>query len=102
MATFSYFLHPPRDNFAETMTDLEQQTWGQHFAWVQQLYETGAVILVGVTEGRVNTGVIVLEAADEEAAREILAADPVTRAGLAEGDVRPFRLALMRGTPNGG
>ena len=27
MATFSYFLHPPRDNFAETMTELEQQTW---------------------------------------------------------------------------
>jgi len=98
MATFSYFLHPPRDNFAETMTEAEQQTWAQHFAWIQELYDSGAVILVGVTLGRVNTGVVILEAADEDAARGILAADPVTRAGFAEGDVRPFRLALMRGS----
>jgi uncharacterized protein YciI len=99
MATFSYFLHPPREDFSETMTEVEQQTWAQHFAWIKEAYATGAVILVGVTLGRVNTGVVILEAADENAAREILAADPVTQAGLAEGDLRPFRLSLMRGTP---
>jgi uncharacterized protein YciI len=102
MATFSYFLHPPRDNFAETMTDLEQQTWAQHFAWLQEVYATGALILVGVTGGRVNTGVAILEAADEDAAREIVAADPVTQGGLAEGDLRPFRMSLMRSTPPAG
>jgi uncharacterized protein YciI len=102
MATFSYFLHPPRDNFAETMTDLEQQTWGRHFAWLGELYAAGALILVGVTQGTVNTGVAILEAADEDAARELVAADPVTQAGLAEGDLRPFDLALMRGTPPAG
>ena len=68
MATFSYFLHPPRDNFAETMTEHEQQTWGQHFAWLQELYADGQLVLVGVTLGRVNTGVAILEAADEAAA----------------------------------
>jgi uncharacterized protein YciI len=98
MATFSYFLHPPRDNFAETMTELEQQTWAKHSAWLQEVYATGALILVGVTLGRVNTGVTILEAVDEDAARDILAADPVTRAGLAEGELRPFRLGLLRGT----
>ena len=102
MATFSYFLHPPRDNFAETMTELEQQTWGRHFAWLQELYAAGALILVGVTQGPVNTGVAILEAADEDAARDIVAADPVTSAGLAEGDLRPFSLALMRDTPPAG
>jgi uncharacterized protein YciI len=102
MATFSYFLHPPRDNFAETMTEVEQQTWARHFAWLEDLYAAGALILVGVTLGRVNTGVAILEAADENAAQDIVAADPVTSAGLAEGDLRPFSLALMRGTPPGG
>ena len=99
MATFSYFLHPPRDNFADTMTEVEQQTWGQHFSWLQELYAAGQLILVGVTLGRVNTGVCILEAADEDAAREIVAADPVTQAGLAEGDLRPFSLGMLRSTP---
>jgi uncharacterized protein YciI len=99
MATFSYFLHPPRDNFAEIMTELEQQTWGQHFAWLQELFAAGQLILVGVTLGRVNTGVAILETVDENSARDIVAADPVTQAGLAEGDLRPFSLGLMRATP---
>ena len=99
MATFSYFLHPPRDNFAETMTEHEQQTWGQHFAWLKELYADGQLVLVGVTLGPVNTGVAILEAADEAAARNIVARDPVTQAGLAEGDLRPFSLGLMRSTP---
>ena len=99
MATFSYFLHPPRDDFAETMTEHEQQTWGQHFAWLEELYGAGQLILVGATLGRVNTGVAILEADDEAAARAIVAGDPVTQAGLAEGDLRPFSLGMMRSTP---
>ena len=99
MATFSYFLHPPRDNFAETMTELEQQTWGQHFAWLQELFAAEQLIMVGVTLGRVNTGVAILEAADEQSAQEIVQGDPVTQAGLAEGDLRPFNLGLMRAAP---
>ncbi len=102
MATFSYFLHPPRENFVETMTEVEQQTWGQHFSWLQGLYADGKVILVGATLGRVNTGVCILEAADEDEARQIVAADPVTQAGLAEGDLRPFRLGMMRSNPPAG
>jgi len=99
MATFAYFLHPPRDNFAETMTEVEQQTWGKHFAWLQELFAAGQIVLVGVTLGRVNTGVSILEAPDEDAARQLAAGDPVTQAGLAEGDLRPFSLGMMRSTP---
>ena len=99
MATFSYFLHPPRDNFAETMTEHEQQAWGQHFAWLQELYAAGQLVLVGVTLGRVNTGVAILEAADEATAQDMVKGDPVTPAGLAEGDLRSFSLGMMRSTP---
>jgi uncharacterized protein YciI len=55
-----------------------------------------------VTLGRVNTGVCILEAADEDAARQVVAADPVTQAGLAEGDLRAFSLGMMRSTPPAG
>jgi uncharacterized protein YciI len=97
VAHFTYFLHPPREDFAATMTEVEQQVWGQHFAWLEEVYASGALILVGATGGRVNTGVAILEAADEAAARELVAGDPVARAGLAEGDLRPFSLGLLRG-----
>ena len=99
MATFSYFLHPPRDNFAETMTEVEQQTWGKHFAGWQELLGAGQMALVGGPPGRVNTGVSTLGAPEEAAARQLAAGDPVTQAGLAEGDLRPFSLGMMRSTP---
>jgi hypothetical protein len=50
-----YFIHPPRDDFAATMT------------------------------------------ADEQAARQIMEEDPVVRGGYARGEVRPFRVSLLRG-----
>jgi hypothetical protein len=37
MGEWIYFLHPPRDNFAETMTDEERDVWGVHFERFQRL-----------------------------------------------------------------
>jgi len=31
MAQWIYFIHPPRDNFAATMTDDERAVWSVHF-----------------------------------------------------------------------
>ena len=76
METFSYFIHPPRDNFSATMTDDERAVWAQHFERLQRLLADGQLILAGPTLGRINTGVAVFEAPDEEAARQIMAADP--------------------------
>lgn len=30
MAEWIYFIHPPRENFAATMTEAEQEAWGRH------------------------------------------------------------------------
>ena len=30
MAEWVYFIHAPRENFAETMTEEEQEVWGHH------------------------------------------------------------------------
>ena len=49
------------------------------------------------TLGRTNTGVAVFEAPDEDAAQQIMAADPAISSGLARGELRPFRLSLLRG-----
>ncbi len=55
MAEWIYFIHPPRDDFAATMTP------------------------------------------DEAAARRFMEEDSVIAGGFARGELRPFRISLLRG-----
>jgi uncharacterized protein YciI len=92
-----YFIHPPRDDFAATMTAEEKTVWAQHFERLPGFLAGGQLILAGPTLGTVNTGVAIIEAPDEEAARQVMAADPVISGGYARGELRPFRVSLLRG-----
>jgi uncharacterized protein YciI len=92
-----YFIHPPREDFAATMTADEQAVWAEHFQRLQGLLVSGQLILAGPTLGTVNTGLVVFDAPDELAARRIMEDDPVVRGGYARGEVRPFRVSLLRG-----
>lgn len=97
MSEWIYFLHPPRDNFAETMTDEEKAAFVDHFRRFQQMLRDGVLILVGPTLGQFNTGLAVFEAEDEAAATRIMNDDPVIKGGYARGELRPFRVSLLRG-----
>jgi uncharacterized protein YciI len=92
-----YFIHPPRDDFAATMTADEKTIWAEHFQRLQRLLASGQLILAGPTLGTVNTGLVIFDAPDEQAARQVMAEDPVIRGGYALGEVRPFRVSLLRG-----
>ncbi len=97
MAEWIYFIHAPREDFAATMTEREQEVWGVHFERLQHLLAEGTLILAGPTLGRVNTGIAVVEAEDEEAARRLMDEDPAIASGIATGELRPFSVALLRG-----
>ncbi|HEY6103137.1 MAG TPA: YciI family protein [bacterium] len=97
MAEWIYFIHPPRDNFAATMTDEEKRVWRVHFERFTRLLADGVIILVGPTLGSVNTGIAIFEAPDEPVARRIMEEDPVIAGGFARGELRPFRVSLLRG-----
>jgi uncharacterized protein YciI len=97
MAEWIYFIHPPRDNFADTMTQEEQDVWGVHFERFQRMLAEGSLVLVGPTLGPKNTGIAIFEAGDEAAARRIMEEDPVIAGGFARGELRPFRVSLLRG-----
>ena len=97
MSEWIYFIHPPREDFAATMTDEERAAWGVHFERLQRLLADGTLILAGPRLGPVNTGIAVIEAPDEETARTIMEEDPVISGGYARGELRPFRLSLLRG-----
>jgi uncharacterized protein YciI len=97
MSEWIYFIHAPREDFAETMTAEEEAVWGVHFARFQRMLAEGSLILVGPTLGPVNTGITIFEAPDEAAARRIMEEDPVIAGGFARGELRPFRVSLLRG-----
>lgn len=78
-----YLIHPPRDNFAATMTAEEQAVWAEHFVRLKQLIEDGTLILAGPTLGTANTGIAIFEAPDEETARQIMEALSAPPARLA-------------------
>jgi uncharacterized protein YciI len=97
LAEWIYFIHPPREQFAETMTEAEEEVWGRHWERIQRLYKEGSIVLVGPTLGPRNTGICVFEAPDEVAARAIMDGDPTIAEGFATGELRPFRVSLLRG-----
>ena len=97
MAEWIYFIHPPRDDFAATMTDEERAVWSVHFERFERLLAEGTIVLVGPTLGAINTGICVFEAPDEAAARRLMDEDPVLAGGFARGELRPFRVSLLRG-----
>jgi len=92
-----YFMHPPRDDFIASMTGAEQSAFGAHAAWLRKLLADGVLILAGPCLGQINTGIAIFEAPDEQTARRIVANEPVTSGGYMRGDLRPYRLGLLRG-----
>lgn len=97
MAEWVYFIHAPREDFAATMTEEEKAVWGVHVARLQRLLAEGVLVLAGPTLGPVNTGIAIIEAEDEAAARAVMEADPVIAGGYATGELREFRVSLLRG-----
>ena len=97
MSEWIDFIHPPRDDFAATMTSEERAVWAVHFERLQRLFAEGRIVLVGPTLGRTNTGIAIFEAPDEETARRIMEEDPAIAGGYARGELRPFRVSLLRG-----
>ena len=99
MAEWIYFLHPPRDRFADTMTEAEAAVFGEHFVHLQRLLAEGVLALAGPTMGPVNPGIAVFEADDEAAATALMNSDPVIANGVCRGELRPFVVSLLRGRP---
>lgn len=97
MSEWIYFLHPPRENFAATMTSEEMAAWSRHFEWLGRLLEEGLLVLAGPTGGAINTGIAIFDAADEESARHTVSQDPAANGGYARGELRPFETGLLRG-----
>ncbi len=92
MTEWIYFLHPPRDHFAATMTDEERAVWAQQFDHLKRRLAEGGALRAGPTLESVNMGIVVFEASDEVAARQVMESDPVVEGRFARAELRQFRL----------
>ena len=97
MGEWVYFTHPPRENFAATLSEEERAVFSDHFDYLEQLLRDGVLVLAGPTLGPVNTGVTVIEAPDEDTARLVMEADPAVSSGILTPELRPMRVSLLRG-----
>lgn len=97
MPSWIYFLHPPRADFAATMTDAEAEVFAEHFDHLQRLLADGTLVLAGPTLGETNTGIAVIEAPDRAAAEALMNADPAIARGVVRGELREMRVSLLRG-----
>jgi uncharacterized protein YciI len=90
-------IRPPRATFAADMRDDERRVMQEHFAYLQGLLEAGSLLLAGPSPGEPAFGVLVLVAESEDAAWELVRADPSVRSGLQTPELHPFRASLLAG-----
>ncbi|AFM15423.1 hypothetical protein Mycch_0605 [Mycolicibacterium chubuense NBB4] len=80
---FLFRLIPPRPDFAQTMTDVEQQAMAQHMTYWETLLAAGRVVVYGpVADPEGVWGLGVLRAGDRAEALAIADADPSVVAGI--------------------
>jgi uncharacterized protein YciI len=79
MPYFLYKLIPPRDSFAQTMTELEGAIMTRHVAyWNGRFVDgTGSVVAFGpVADPKSGYGIAIIEAAEETDVTALVANDP--------------------------
>lgn len=95
MAHFLAIYHPPRPNFNENATPEEERIIGEHFQNLKSLLAQGKLILAGPCEDA-SMGIAIFECENEGEARRILESDPAVVKGVFTGEIRPYRVSLLR------
>jgi uncharacterized protein YciI len=82
---------------SEGPTDQESQTVEEHFSYLKDLTEQGAVILAGRTQNtdQSSFGIVIFQAESTEHARRIVENDPAVRARVMRAELYPYKIALL-------
>jgi uncharacterized protein YciI len=94
---FIYVLRvAPKYHDEKSWQAAENAAVSSHFKRLQEAVATGQVILAGrTTEALDQTfGIVIFEAASEEAARQFMATDPAVEAGVMTATLHPYAVAL--------
>lgn len=79
-------------------TNKEEAIVERHFANLKRLLDDGKLVLAGKTDGldEKTFGKVIFEADSEEEAQSVLLSDPAVAEGIMEGELFPYRVAIMR------
>jgi uncharacterized protein YciI len=79
-------------------TQADNDAVSRHFARLAAAVKSGQVIFAGKTTEPLDTafGLVVFEAASDEAARQFMESDPAVVAGVMSATLHPYALALQR------
>jgi len=94
---FVYFLRPRRlEMLTKGPTAEETRVQLEHASYLEVLASRGVVVLAGRTTNNDETtvGLVVVNAADEAVAREIMENDPFVKNNLMAVSLLPFRVAF--------
>lgn len=97
MLQFLYQVRPTRPAMLKTgPTTNEARVIDAHFAYLRDLVASGTVLLAGRTlnDDESAFGIVILIAACEDDARQIMREDPAVKNGVMNAELFPYRLAL--------
>ena len=95
MAHYLAIYRPPRPTFDQDATEEEERVIGTHFQYLKRLLAEGKLLIAGPCEDA-SMGIAVIECENDEEARNILAADPAVQGSVFTGEIKPYRVSLMR------
>ena len=99
MQQYLYKIQPVRpEMLTEGPTETESQIVSDHFSYLKDLMERGAVILAGRTQNNdySSFGIIIFKAESEDQAREIVRNDPAVKNNVMRAELYPYRIALLK------
>jgi uncharacterized protein YciI len=93
---FAYQVRPAFDQaFLARATPEERAVFDAHGQWLEERYADGQVLFAGrCFDG--PFGLVVLDVADEAAARRLMEADPSVQSGVQTAELFPFRTFIAR------
>jgi uncharacterized protein YciI len=93
---FAYMLRPAFDQaFVEQASPEQRAVFDEHGTWLEARFAEGRVLFAGrCYDG--PFGLVVLDVADEDEARRLVAQDPSVREGVQTAELYPFRTFLAR------
>ena len=95
---YLYKIQPTRlEMLTQGPTPEEAAIVAQHLAYLQRSAEQGVVVLAGRTQTADERafGIVILRAASEEAARNVMNNDPAVQKGIMRAELYPYRIAVM-------
>ena len=94
MPDFLYLIHPFRDGFFDAPTAVENAVMDEHFEYLQRAAADGRVLLAGPCLDD-TFGLVILRAADEQAARLFMFEDPSVKKNVMAAELHPLRLSVV-------